>query len=123
MREICGTQLSTVQVFQYLLNDVRVLNGRNDPTGLAHHRAHSATGSGMGLAMVHGIMHGQHGHVRVESIEGDGSEFRLFFKPAESLQTKAPLEPYLDVRKSPDNADKTILVVDDEVSLGDDQRR
>jgi signal transduction histidine kinase/CheY-like chemotaxis protein len=75
------------------------------------------SGSGMGLAMVHGIMHGQHGHVRVESIEGDGSEFRLFFKPAESLQAKAPLEPYLDVRKSPGNADKTILVVDDEVSL------
>ena len=34
-------------------------------------------GSGMGLAMVHGIVHEHGGHLRVESVRGRGSTFRV----------------------------------------------
>jgi PAS domain S-box-containing protein len=36
-------------------------------------------GTGMGLAMVHGIVHDRHGHIVVESQPGAGSRFRLLF--------------------------------------------
>jgi PAS domain S-box-containing protein len=44
-------------------------------------------GTGMGLAMLHGIMHGRNGHIEVESKSGVGSQFRLMF-PA-SVQDEA----------------------------------
>jgi PAS domain S-box-containing protein len=37
-------------------------------------------GSGMGLAMVHGIVHQHGGHVLVESAPGRGAEFRVLFE-------------------------------------------
>lgn len=36
-------------------------------------------GSGMGLSMVHGIVHDHNGHIVVESRAGEGTRFRLFF--------------------------------------------
>lgn len=39
-------------------------------------------GTGMGLAMVHGIVHDRHGHIVVESKPGKGCCFRLLFKDA-----------------------------------------
>lgn len=39
----------------------------------------SEKGTGMGLAMVHGIMHDHNGHIIVESTERNGSIFRLLF--------------------------------------------
>ncbi|MDH5553081.1 MAG: ATP-binding protein, partial [Nitrosomonas sp.] len=36
-------------------------------------------GSGMGLAMVHGIVHNHHGHLTVESEENIGTTFKLHF--------------------------------------------
>ena len=41
-------------------------------------------GSGMGLAMVHGILHECNAHIQVDSMPGAGTEFRLYFPlPAE----------------------------------------
>lgn len=74
-------------------------------------------GSGMGLAMVHGIMHRQGGHVRVDSLVGDGTEMRFFIKPAQQIWTPGPDGPYLDIQESSNNREKHILVIDDEVSL------
>jgi PAS domain S-box-containing protein len=39
-------------------------------------------GSGMGLAMVHGIVHQHGGHVLVESAPGGGARFRILLPPA-----------------------------------------
>ncbi|MBD3610767.1 MAG: PAS domain-containing sensor histidine kinase, partial [Gammaproteobacteria bacterium] len=43
-------------------------------------------GTGMGLSIVHGIMHQHNGHILVESTADKGSTFRLLF----------PLEPLAD---------------------------
>ncbi len=76
-----------------------------------------ASGSGMGLAMVHGIMHRQGGHVKVDSLLNDGTEVRLFLRPSE-VKTNAPLpeKPHTDIEPSLTRG-RHVLVVDDEVSL------
>lgn len=76
-----------------------------------------AGGSGMGLAMVHGIMHRQGGHVKVDSLLNDGTEVRLFLRPAEAKVTSPlPEQPYTDIQPSSIRG-RHVLVVDDEVSL------
>lgn len=73
-------------------------------------------GTGLGLASVHGIMHQHQGWVNVESVEGRGSTFRLYF-PA----TEAPAAPPalarvggpVPVRREPARS-VTILLVEDE---------
>ena len=44
-------------------------------------------GTGMGLAMVHGIMHEARGHIMLSSSPEAGSQFRLLFNEHESLCT------------------------------------
>ena len=57
-------------------------------------------GTGLGLSMVHGIMHECHGHIRVDSAIGKGTSFRLLFEPVES-DGKLPSEnPAADVPRS-----------------------
>tara|TARA_R110002072_G_scaffold7773_1_gene41460 strand:+ start:2177 stop:4039 length:1863 start_codon:yes stop_codon:yes gene_type:complete len=73
-------------------------------------------GSGMGLAMVHGIMHRQGGHIKVDSLMNDGTEFRFFLKPADSMGIASPEKPFTDIQPTR-LEDKHILVIDDEVSL------
>jgi len=41
-------------------------------------------GSGMGLAMVHGIVHECGGHIRVDSVPGEGARFSVLIPPVES---------------------------------------
>ncbi|MBV1876080.1 MAG: response regulator [Pseudomonadales bacterium] len=74
-------------------------------------------GSGMGLAMVHGIMHRQGGHIMVDSLHNDGTEIRVFLKPSESYGINSPIEPYVEVSREENTTNKHILVIDDEVSL------
>lgn len=69
--------------------------------------------AGMGLAVVHGILHSHDGHVLVDSIPGDGTELRFFLPHASGNPTPAP---YLEQAPTPAAA-AHILVVDDEVSL------
>ena len=74
-------------------------------------------GSGMGLATLHGMMHRERGHVRLDSIQSDGTELRLFFPPAAIVSRSFPDQPNLDVQQTRGNEEKHILVIDDEVSL------
>ncbi|MDH5547425.1 MAG: response regulator [Gammaproteobacteria bacterium] len=72
-------------------------------------------GSGMGLPMVHGIVHSCGGHILVESEKNTGSTFRLLFNVAQS-----EIEPDILDKATPSkmNARKNrILVVDDETSV------
>ena len=74
-------------------------------------------GSGMGLAMVHGIVHDHGGHVVVESMPQAGSVFRVLLPPARSGPRAEPEAP-------PHAAAGRVLtgrvmVVDDEGMVGD----
>ncbi len=80
-------------------------------------------GSGMGLAMVHGIVHEHGGHVVVESRPGLGSRFRVVLPaltgaPALSAEPET-CEPVLAPRPS---LRGSVLVVDDEESVGEFMR-
>ena len=75
-------------------------------------------GSGMGLSMVHGIVHSHKGHIILDRIKGKGSNFRILFPilklKNESLtkipQTKQNINTIHNYR---------VLVVDDEPSIAD----
>jgi CheY-like chemotaxis protein len=73
-------------------------------------------GSGMGLAMVMGILREHDAHALVETRPGAGSTFRLFFHVALGPLEESP-RPVI-VTAPPSTSGKHILVVDDEVSLG-----
>ncbi len=47
-------------------------------------------GSGMGLAMVHGIVHSHGGHIVVETRAGAGSTFRVMLPPCGAAASRAP---------------------------------
>jgi len=81
-------------------------------------------GTGMGLAMVHGIMHEHEGHIILDSSVGKGSKFSLLFplhrgkKISNSEKTKNnedDLEKSITFKNSP--IGYNVLCVDDEQSL------
>jgi PAS domain S-box-containing protein len=74
-------------------------------------------GSGMGLAMVHGIVHDHGGHVVVETAPQAGSVFRVLLPPAQSEARPEPEAPALAVAARP--LAGRVMVVDDEAMVGD----
>lgn len=78
----------------------------------------SEKGTGMGLAMVHGILHKHGGHIIVESVLGEGSKFRLLF-PLLSNGVKQKVNNVDDatlpnIQPSSENDGFNILLIDDE---------
>jgi PAS domain S-box-containing protein len=72
-------------------------------------------GSGLGLAMVYGIVQNARGYVQVESQEGTGTTFDLLFRVTgseESQEFARRLKPGL-------GGDETVLLVDDEPLVRD----
>jgi signal transduction histidine kinase/ActR/RegA family two-component response regulator len=71
-------------------------------------------GTGMGLSVVHGIVQGHGGAVRVDSQPGEGSTFEVYFP---RLEREAEPEP--DSFSSMPTGRERILLVDDEKALTD----
>ena len=74
-------------------------------------------GTGLGLAVVHGVMRTHSGSVDVRSTKGQGSTFTLYF-PA--LELELPVEPIRDTDKTHPDASgegKHVMYVDDDQAL------
>jgi PAS domain S-box-containing protein len=70
-------------------------------------------GTGLGLAVVHGIVHAHHGSITVQSEVGSGTTFSLYFPGQEQ---HAPPAVAADAEVPPGQGE-SILLVDDEPSL------
>jgi PAS domain S-box-containing protein len=74
----------------------------------------TGTGTGLGLATVHGIVKQSGGHVGVKSTVGEGSTFEIFL-PRDRGTPAPSREPAPDPK--PGQGHETVLVVDDEESV------
>jgi PAS domain S-box-containing protein len=77
-------------------------------------------GSGMGLAMVHGIVHDHLGHVCVETDPGDGTTFRILLPAAAAASPACGTAAALPAAGSvPGRLAGRVLLVEDEIMVGD----
>ena len=81
-------------------------------------------GSGMGLSMIHGIVHGSSGHIAVKSkIKGPnvGTTIELYFPfaaaPTENKIQVKEISARYSIDSNSKNIDKTILLIDDETLI------
>lgn len=74
-----------------------------------------ATGQGLGLAAVLGIVHGHQGKIMVRSKPGKGTVFKLLFRAGKG--ETAAVEPVEPDSALPEPAGYTVLVVDDEAPV------
>ncbi len=72
-------------------------------------------GSGMGLAMVHGIVHRQGGHILLDSKPNAGTRFRLLMPVSADAAEETPTLPSAEQKLSAATAN--IMVVDDEPTV------
>jgi CheY-like chemotaxis protein len=72
-------------------------------------------GTGLGLAMVHGIVEQHEGHIKCYSEPGHGTTFKIYFPALVSDEEK---EETIE-RKMPRGGSETILLVDDEELIRD----
>jgi len=70
-------------------------------------------GSGMGLAVVHGIVRSHEGLISVESSVGQGTTFKLYFPKIEEKEEKSEVVDTSALPKGNEN----ILIVDDDASI------
>lgn len=79
-------------------------------------RLNLQTGTGLGLAVVFGVVKEHNGYVNIRSTPGEGTDFTVYFPLAgmEAEPAAAPRQPAQDARGT-----ETILLVDDD----DEQRR
>lgn len=75
-------------------------------------------GAGMGLATVHGIVHEHGGHLRVDTVAGAGTIFRVLL-PACDLAARATPARRRSDQPRPNAPQGRVLVVDDEHSVGE----
>ncbi len=74
-------------------------------------------GTGMGLAMVHGIVHGHDGHILVDGGPGGGTVFRVLLPPSQGGVAPASAPGREPGAAAGGPGDHHILVVDDEDSI------
>ena len=80
----------------------------------------SGQGSGMGLAVVHGVVHEYGGHLCLESTPGEGTLFRVLFPPISTDDTRVPdtQSTNPDPTPTPGQLQGRILLVDDDDLAG-----
>jgi PAS domain S-box-containing protein len=80
----------------------------------------SGQGSGMGLAVVHGVVHEYGGHLRVESKPGQGTQFRVLVPPisADDLPVSDAISGSSAPRPAPARLEGRVLLVDDDDLAG-----
>jgi acetyl-CoA synthetase len=73
-------------------------------------------GSGMGLAVVHGIVHEHGGHIIVDTVTGQGTAFRILLPPAEAPASASVLADSAgaEAQAARSRLRGRVLVVDDE---------
>ena len=77
-------------------------------------------GTGMGLSVVHGILHKHHSHIVVESEVGQGSSFHILIPPLNDRAiTSKSNNKQKETATVDDGKQKHILVVDDEESIAE----
>ena len=78
-------------------------------------------GTGMGLAMVHGIVHDHGGHIQVDVRAGPGSAFRVLLPAAaeDTPQAAAARRPQPPPRRPPQRCTGRVLLVEDEAIVSD----
>ncbi|MGE3389738.1 MAG: PAS domain S-box protein, partial [Gammaproteobacteria bacterium] len=74
-------------------------------------------GSGMGLAVIHGIVHRAGGHVWVTSSPGQGTTFRVLLRHADAGVVSAPRTAPPDPARGTAITRPCVLVVDDEPAI------
>ncbi|MCG8616008.1 MAG: response regulator [Desulfobacterales bacterium] len=72
-------------------------------------------GTGMGASITHGIAKRLNSHIEVQSIPGEGTEFKVHL-PVDSSAVRTPPHP-LPVGKSSPHPTERILIVDDETAI------
>ena len=80
----------------------------------------SGQGSGMGLAVVHGVVHEYGGHLCVESTPGEGTLFRVLFPPIATDDWRLPHSRTANPgpKRTPDRLQGRVLLVDDDDLAG-----
>jgi CheY-like chemotaxis protein len=71
-------------------------------------------GTGMGLAVVHGIIKNHGGEIKVSSIVGEGTQFDMYFPSIDEASAKDQKPQKVDIPMGKGH----ILVVDDEEAIG-----
>ena len=74
-------------------------------------------GSGMGLSMVHGIMHEHSGHILIDTTIGIGSRFRLLFPPVDKEMELTDVDESGFSNALHQANDGHLLIVDDDESV------
>ncbi len=75
-------------------------------------------GTGMGLSVVHGIVHAGKGHILVTSTLGKGSEFTIALPPINDNPDTTSKPEHEPTQKTDHHGTGNILIVDDEVAVG-----
>ena len=75
-------------------------------------------GTGMGLAMVHGIMSEHGGHIVVDTEVSRGTVFRLFFNPIQEPTIVAHVADAEEPASAKNIRDGHVLIVDDDPAVG-----
>ncbi|MFC1886158.1 response regulator, partial [Thermodesulfobacteriota bacterium] len=73
-------------------------------------------GSGLGLAMVYGIVKSHNAHITCDSMPGEGTTFNIYFPIAETESKKSAAEDAIRLIRG---GDETILLVDDDEKIRD----